>query len=78
MREPVMRPGVALVAPIVIENPVGPAVPAAFVAVTLIVLVAAVVGVPDSNPVVANVSPSGTFVAVQVIGVSPLAANCRE
>jgi hypothetical protein len=36
--------------PIARLNPVGPALPAAFIAVTLMVLVPAVVGVPESSP----------------------------
>jgi hypothetical protein len=65
-------------APIVIEKPVGPALPAALVAVTLIVLVPAVVGVPESSPPLVNVNPPGTASYVQVIGVSPIAWNCAE
>jgi hypothetical protein len=55
-------------------NPVGPELPAAFVAVTLNVLVAAVVGVPESSPPLLNVSPPGTA-EDQLNGVSPAAVN---
>ena len=49
--------------------------PTELVAVTLIVVVPAVVGVPESQPPFSSVIPPGTLVAVNVIGVVPLALN---
>jgi hypothetical protein len=60
---------------IVIENAVGPALPAEFMAVTLMVEVPAAVGVPLSTPAAVIVMPAGRPVAPQVIGVLPLAVN---
>lgn len=60
------------------ENAVGPALPAEFVAVTLMEVVPATVGVPDKSPPAENVNPAGTLVAAHVgIGL-PEAANWNE
>ena len=62
----------------VIENPVGPADPSAFVAVTAMIDVPGVVGDPDSNPDAERARPAGTPDALHVIGVEPVAVNCTE
>ena len=62
----------------VIENAVGPADPAAFVAVTAMIDVPGVVGDPDSNPDAERARPAGTPDALHVIGVDPVAVNCTE
>jgi len=61
--------------PIVIENGLGPALPAMFVAVTLNTVVPAVVGRPEKPPPLASVAHDGKFVPLQVIGVVPEAVN---
>jgi hypothetical protein len=60
------------------EKGVGPALPAAFMAVTMRVLVAAAVGVPLNRPADDTIKPDGTPVADQVTGGVPVAANWKE
>jgi hypothetical protein len=60
---------------IIIENGVAAVEPTEFVAVTLIVEVPAVVGVPLRTPAEENVKPAGVVSALQVIGVVPAPWN---
>ncbi len=53
---------------------VGPAVPAALVAVTAMVVVTAVFGIPESNPALLIDAQDGSPVALQV-GVLPVLVN---
>lgn len=70
--------GATPAATIVIEKVWGPDVPALFVAVMITLEVAAAVGVPLSTPVEDMLSPAGRLVPLQLIGVVPVAVNCRE
>lgn len=60
------------------ENAVGPALPAEFVAVTLMEVVPATVGVPDKRPLPENVKPAGTPVAIHAGAGLPEAVNWNE
>jgi hypothetical protein len=67
---------VNVVGPLMVkENAIGPAVPPAFITVTLRLEVPAVVGVPLSTPAEESIIPAGTPVAIQVKGAVPVAVN---
>lgn len=74
----VMNGTVPAAGEILSENAVVPALPAEFIAVTLIELVPASVGVPDKSPLPENVKPVGTPVAVHVGVGLPEAVNWNE
>ncbi len=82
---PLVPPGSGLVLVIVGTIPtmerlkfVGPAVPAVFVALTAIVVVAMAFGVPVNKPPEERLAHPGNPFALQVIGEVPFAANWKE